>query len=101
VLADFEEPQALHPLAARTDAELRAATLLFAPLWGLGPGLEPYPDLASQVPTTANGGVRTQRNGRALTVDGRLVRGLRCGDGRPITAGDASFTRQALRHTPL
>jgi peptide/nickel transport system substrate-binding protein len=101
VLADFEEPQALHPLAARTDAELRAGTLLFAPLWGLGPNLQPYPDLASRVPTVANGAVRTQRGGRSMTVDVRLVPGLRWSDGQPITAGDVVFTWQALRDTSL
>jgi peptide/nickel transport system substrate-binding protein len=101
VLADFEEPQALHPLAARTDAELRAGTLLFAPLWGLGPKLQPYPDLAGRVPTVANGGVRTQRGGRAMTVDVRLVPGLRWNDGQPISAGDVIFTWQALRDTSL
>jgi peptide/nickel transport system substrate-binding protein len=101
VLADFEEPRALHPLAAGTDAELRAGTLLYAPLWGLGPSLQPYPDLASRVPTPANGGVRTQRGGHSMTVDVRLVRGLRWSDGQPITAGDVVFTWRALRDTSL
>jgi peptide/nickel transport system substrate-binding protein len=101
VLADFEEPQALHPLAARTDAELRAGTLLFAPLWGIGPNLLPYPDLAGRVPTAANGAVRTQRGGRSMTVDVRLVPGLRWSDGQPITASDVIFTWQALRDTSL
>src|SRR5437588_665332 len=58
VLTDFERPQALHPLAARTDLELRLGRLLFAPLWGLDPQLRPYPDLVSRVPTPENGGVR-------------------------------------------
>src|SRR5262245_38464248 len=58
VLTDFEPPQALHPLAARTDVELRVGTLLFSPLWVIGPGLQPIPDLVGAVPTPANGGVQ-------------------------------------------
>jgi peptide/nickel transport system substrate-binding protein len=99
VLADFEAPQTLTPLTARTDVELRAATLLFAPLWGLGPGLEPYPDLARRVPTPANGDVRTARAGRSMTVDVRLVPGLEWSDGEPVTADDVIFTWTAL-HDP-
>ncbi len=101
VLADYEEPRALHPLAAQTDAELRVSTLLFSPLWGLGPGLRPYPDLARQVPTPDDGAVRTQRGGRAMTVDVRLVPGLRWSDGEPITADDVIFTWHALRDSSL
>lgn len=93
-LADFEEARALHPLAARTDADLRAATLLFAPLWGIGPNLAPYPDLASRVPAAS-------QHGRAMTVDVRLVPGLRWSDGQPITADDVIFTWRALRDSSL
>lgn len=101
VLADFELPQTLTPLTARTDAELRVATLLFAPLWGLDPQLRPYPDLARRVPTPANGGVRTDRDGRSMTVDVRLVPDLRWNDGQPITADDVIFTWNALRDPGL
>ncbi|HEY4028096.1 MAG TPA: ABC transporter substrate-binding protein [Candidatus Dormibacteraeota bacterium] len=97
VLADFEYPQALNPLMARTDADLRASTLLFAPLWGLNPSLQPYPDLVRRVPSPANGQVRTGRDGRSTTVDVRLVPGLRWSDGQPITADDLVFTWEALR----
>src|SRR5690242_4066978 len=64
VLTDYEEPRVLHPVAAGTDAELRAGALLFAPLWGVGPGLQPYPDLAARVPTSENGAVQTHNDGR-------------------------------------
>jgi len=101
VLADYEYPQSPTPLTARTDAELRAAALLFSPLWGLDPGLRPYPDLASRVPATANGAVRAARDGRSMTVDVRLVPGLRWSDGQPLTADDVVFTWQALRDPAL
>lgn len=101
VLTDYEQPQTLHPLLARTDGELRAGTLLFATLWGLGPDLKPYPDLARTVPAPENGAVRTQRGGRTMTVDVRLVAGLRWSDGQPITADDVIFTWHALQAPSL
>src|SRR5262252_4391899 len=96
VLADYEYPSTLNPLTARTEAELRLGALLFAPLWGLDPQLRPYPDLARQVPTPQNGGVRVARDGRSMTVAVKLVPGLRWSDGQPITADDVIFTWRAI-----
>jgi peptide/nickel transport system substrate-binding protein len=96
LLADYEYPSTLNPLTARTEAELRLGALLFAPLWGLDPQLRPYADLARQVPTPENGGVRVARDGRSMTVDVRLVSGLRWSDGKPITADDVIFTWKAI-----
>ena len=100
-LTDYEFPQMPTQLTARTDAELRRATMLFSPLWGLDPDLRSYPDLARRVPTTANGGVRAARDGRSMTVDVRLVPGLRWSDGQPLTADDVIFTWRALRDPAL
>src|ERR1700694_5251899 len=55
VMSDFEYPHTLDPLSALTDLELRLGGLVFSPLWGLDDQLRAYPDLASEVPTTANG----------------------------------------------
>ncbi len=96
VLADYEYPSTLNPLTARTEAELRLGALLFAPLWGLDPQLRPYPDLARQVPTPENGGVRVAHDGRSMTVAVKLVPGLRWSDGQPITADDVIFTWRAI-----
>ena len=96
VMSDYEFPSTLNPLTAQTDSELRIGELLFAPLWGLDSRLRAYPDLARQVPTTRNGGVHIARDGRSMTVDVKLVAGLRWSDGTPITADDVIFTWQAL-----
>jgi peptide/nickel transport system substrate-binding protein len=96
VLTDYESPQTLSPLTARTDVELRLGQLLFAPLWGRDPGLRTYPDLARRVPTPANGGVRVAADRRSTTVDVQLVPGLRWSDGQALTADDVVFTWQAL-----
>ncbi|PZR93903.1 MAG: hypothetical protein DLM67_13145 [Candidatus Nephthysia bennettiae] len=97
MMADFEYPHTLNPLTALTDLELRLGGLVFAPLWGFDDRLRPYPDLAREVPTTANGQVKAARDGRSMTVDVKLVPGLRWSDGRPLTADDVLFTLDALR----
>lgn len=96
-LTDFEYPQTLNPLTAATDIELRLGGLVFAPLWGLDDALRPYPDLTNELPTVANGGVRTSADRRSMTVNVKLRSGLRWSDGQPLTADDVIFTLQALK----
>jgi peptide/nickel transport system substrate-binding protein len=96
-MSDFEYPRTLSPLSALTDLELRLGALAFSPLWGFDDQLRPYPDLALQVPTPANGGVKTAANGRSMTVDVKLAGGLRWSDGLALTADDVLFTLQAVR----
>src|SRR6266536_73550 len=54
VFSDWQFPQTFDILAAAADTDLRAAALVFAPLWGLDSGLQPYPDLVREVPTVEN-----------------------------------------------
>ncbi len=87
MLGAFESPDTLDPLAAATDSGVRASALLFSPLWGLDPGLHPYPDLVREVPALGAGGT---------SLDVTLVRGLRWSDGAPITSDDVIFTWRAI-----
>jgi peptide/nickel transport system substrate-binding protein len=96
-MSDFEYPRTLNPLSALTDLELRLGGLVFSPLWGLDDQLRPYPELAREVPSAANGGVKTAANGRSMTVDVKLAGGLRWSDGQELTADDVLFTLQAVR----
>src|SRR3984893_16519202 len=97
VMSDFEYPHTLNPLTALTDLELRLGGLVFAPLWGFDNRLRPYPDLAREVPTTANGEVSTARERGSIAVTVKLSPGLRWSDGQPLTADDVLFTIAALR----
>jgi peptide/nickel transport system substrate-binding protein len=96
VFSDWQFPQSLDILAAAADTDLRAASLVFAPLWGLDSGLQPYPDLVREVPTPENGDVRVGADGTTMTIDVKLVPGLRWSDGQPLTADDVIFTWQAI-----
>ena len=96
VLADWEAPDTLDPIHATTASDLRVASLLFAPLWSLGPDLKARPDLLREVPTVVNGDVKAGADGVSMTVDLKLKAGLRWSDGAPITADDLVFTVEAI-----
>jgi peptide/nickel transport system substrate-binding protein len=83
-------------LSAAAVSDLRAGSLAFAPLWGLDPSLDPYPDLVREVPTVENGDVKVGPDGRTMSVDVKLVKGLTWSDGQPLTAEDVLFTWQAI-----
>ncbi len=59
----------------------------------------PWPELATEIPTRANGGWRVLPDGRT-EVRWRLRDGVRWHDGRPVTAHDALFTYELLSSTP-
>jgi peptide/nickel transport system substrate-binding protein len=96
VLADWEVPDSLDPIHATTANDLRIASLLFAPLWSLGPDLKAHPDLLREVPTVANGDIKARADGVSMTVDLKLKPGLRWSDGAPLTADDLIFTVEAI-----
>lgn len=94
MLGAWEAVDTLNPLTTATESGVRASALAFSPLWGLDPGLKPHPDLAAQVPTLENGDIKLSAG--AMTMDVRLVPGLRWSDGSPITSDDVVFTWQAI-----
>ncbi|HEX6349674.1 MAG TPA: ABC transporter substrate-binding protein [Candidatus Dormibacteraeota bacterium] len=94
VLGDWEFPQTLDIYAAATDADFRAASVMYSPLWGLDAKLQPYPDLVREVPTVQNGDVKVAAGG-AMTVLVRLLPGLHWSDGAPLTADDVVYTWQS------
>ncbi|HLQ62080.1 MAG TPA: peptide ABC transporter substrate-binding protein [Candidatus Acidoferrales bacterium] len=96
VFSDWEFPVTLDVIGAAAETDLRAGSLLFAPLWGLDPDLRPYPDLVREVPTLENGDVRLGADGTSMTVTVKLVPGLAWSDGEPLTAEDVIFTWQAI-----
>src|SRR5205823_4576908 len=96
VFSDWAFPSTFDMLSAAAETDLRAGSLAFAPLWGLDPSLEPYPNLVREVPTLENGDVKVGADGRTMSVDVKLVKGLAWSDGQPLTAQDVLFTWEAI-----
>lgn len=95
VVSGFQEPQSLHPLLDRSEAQ----DLIFAGLVAFDAVGTPYPDLALTVPTLENGGVRRMPDG-SWQVEYVLREQVRWQNGEPVTASDVRFTWLVSRARP-
>jgi peptide/nickel transport system substrate-binding protein len=87
-----DEPDNINPMFAHTDATDQVDALIFAPLFRYGPRGDFVPELATVVPTYANGGISHD----SKTIVLHLRKGVRWSDGVPLTARDLRFTWRAV-----
>ncbi len=92
-VGDWVFPGALAPIYPQPASAGWIEQALFNGLVGFDPTLQPYPDLAAEVPTADNGGVKV--SGGRMDVTYRLRPGLHWSDGQPVTPDDVYFTWQA------
>jgi peptide/nickel transport system substrate-binding protein len=86
-----DEPDGLNPMFAHSDATDQVDAFIFAPLFRYDPHGEFVPELATVVPTYANGGI--SRDSKTLVL--HMRRGVTWSDGAPLTARDLRFTWRA------
>src|SRR2546426_1112449 len=99
VVFAWQQPETLHPLySTGTQTNALVYRLAVEGLVGIGPDGEPYPALAEDVPSTANGGVSL--TGGVMTVRYRLHDGITWSDGAPLTAEDVRFTWRTITTDP-
>jgi peptide/nickel transport system substrate-binding protein len=91
-LGEDEEPDSLNLMFAHTAASDAIAGLLFSFVLRIDPRGNYIPDLATQVPTLANGGISP--DGKRIVV--HLRRGVVWADGAPLTSADWLFTYRAV-----
>jgi peptide/nickel transport system substrate-binding protein len=89
---DQIEPDSLNPYLSNTLAAGRVEAALFSGLVRYGPHGTLLPDLATVVPSVANGGI--SRDGRTITY--HLNPRALWHDGVPVTADDVVFTWHAI-----
>lgn len=90
--ADVDEPTSLNPLlrldAVSTDLDM----FIFGYFFNLDDKMHYVPELATEVPTLANGGISKD----GLTITYHLRKGVRWQDGAPFTSRDVVFTTNAI-----
>jgi peptide/nickel transport system substrate-binding protein len=90
--ADVDEPTSLNPLlrldAVSTDLDM----FIFGFFFNLDDNMHYVPELATEVPTIANGGISKD----GLTITYHLRKGVRWQDGAPFTSRDVIFTTNAI-----
>lgn len=82
----------LNPLLANNTTDTMVARLMFEPLLSADPHGNPVPMLATQVPTTANGGISKD----GLTVTYHLRPNADWSDGVPVTSNDVKWSWEAI-----
>jgi peptide/nickel transport system substrate-binding protein len=87
-----EEPDSLNPLFANAAAADQVGTLLYAYVFRLDPKGELIPEIATEVPTYANGGISKDNK----TIRLHLRRGMMWADGAPLDGRDIRFTWRAV-----
>jgi peptide/nickel transport system substrate-binding protein len=87
-----DEPDSLNPMFAHAAAADETASLLFAPVFRYDEHGELLPELATEVPSYANGGIA--RDGKTIVLHFRT--GVTWSDGAPLDARDLRFTWRAV-----
>jgi len=93
-IGTWQFPNSLSPYFGSQTAATPIDQALFNGLVASAPNLDAFGDLASDVPTAENGGIKHAGSGMDITY--QLRPGLAWSDGQPITPDDVIFTYQAI-----
>lgn len=93
-LGEPDEPDSINPLFGHTVACDEAATMIFSYLMRYDEDGNFIPDLATAIPTYANGGI--SRDGKTITF--HLRKDAKWSDGVPLTSKDWMFTYKAVNN---
>jgi len=93
-VGNSDEPDSLNPMFGHTDASNQVDGLILASLLKYDDNGNLIPDLATEVPSYANGGL--SKDGKTITI--HMRKGLRWSDGAPLTSKDWMFTYSAVRN---
>ena len=87
-IALTQEPGTLNPVVGNLAIETDLMQFIYSGLTRFNERGEPVPDLATRVPTRANGDISA--DGRTITY--HLVHNAKWHDGVPVTSADVAFT---------
>jgi peptide/nickel transport system substrate-binding protein len=95
IIGDWQEATEFNPYYLGQVTEANVASAVFASPVTLTHDFKYAPDLASEIPTTFNGGVKVPGDGGdAMTVTWPLRDGLKWSDGEALTCDDFLFTQE-------
>ena len=95
IIGDWQEANQFNPFYVGQVTEANVASAAWATLVVFTDDYRYAPDLATSVPTTANGGVKVPGDsGDAMTVTWELRPGLKWSDGEPLTCDDFKYAQE-------
>jgi peptide/nickel transport system substrate-binding protein len=89
-----QEPTVFNPLLLHIEVDEGVYMNLFSPLWSVDPEGHFVPELVSEVPTTANGGISAD----GLNWRLKLRSGVTWHDGAPFSAEDVKYTLDLINN---
>ncbi len=93
IIGDWQEANQFNPYYVGQVTEANVASAAWASLVVLTHDYRYAPDLAKDIPTTGNGGVKVPGDsGDAMTVSWTLRDGLKWSDGQPLTCDDFKYS---------
>ena len=92
IIGDWQEATAFNPFYLGQVTEANVASAVWAGLIVASHDYKYLPDLAAEIPTTDNGGVKVPGDGGdAMTITWKLRDGLKWSDGAPLTCDDFKY----------
>ena len=92
IIGDWQEANQFNPYYLGQVTEANVASAVWSSVITLSDDYRYMPDLAVDVPTTSNGGVKVPGDGGdAMTVTWTLKDGLKWSDGEPLTCDDFKY----------
>jgi peptide/nickel transport system substrate-binding protein len=89
-----QEPTVFNPLMPAIEVDQGVWWSVYSPLWGVDPKGTLFPQLASEVPNEANGGI--SKDGLRWKV--KLRADVKWHDGKPFSADDVKFTLDLINN---
>jgi peptide/nickel transport system substrate-binding protein len=90
VVAEWQYIDTVNPYLAQAETDIEVSDSMFLNLVDVTPDLRTVPDLVTEVPTVANGDVKT--NGAGMDVTWKLKTGMQWSDGSAINCDDLTGT---------
>jgi peptide/nickel transport system substrate-binding protein len=95
IIGDWQEANQFNPFYLGQVTEANVASAVWSSLVVLTNDYKYAPDLAKDIPTTDNGGVKVPGdNGDAMTVTWQLKPNLKWSDGQPLTCDDFKYAHE-------
>lgn len=92
IIGDWQEATQFNPFYLGQVTEANVASAVWASLIVAAHDYKYLPDLAAEIPTTDNGGVKVPGDGGdAMTITWKLRDGLKWSDGAPLTCDDFKY----------
>ncbi len=92
IIGISQEPQNFNPIMPTIESQRGVHMAIYDDLWRIDPKGNYTPNLATEIPTQANGGI--SKDGTLFTV--KLRKDAKWHDGQPFTAKDVVFTWQTI-----